>query len=132
MSGRRLRNLIVASVTCLMVLTAFAAQAEDGVLRPTTASMDFYGYIDGANTGDVVSVRTGKGVLCGQFTITQAGRYGFLHVYGDDKMTAVNEGAELKEPLAFFLNGSPLAPIANQEVLWLGDGQKLRVDFTRR
>jgi hypothetical protein len=70
--------------------------------------------------------------LCGQFTIGQEGRYGFLHVYGDDKTTVADEGADLNEPLMFYLNGSPLMPVSLSQIRWLGDGQKLQVDFTRR
>lgn len=97
--------------------------------RPTPYSMDFYGSIKGAVKGDEVAVYDSQGTLSGLFIIDKDGQYGFLHVYGDDKATQVDEGAAKNEALTFELNGEPLVPVSGETILWLGDGQKRRVDF---
>jgi len=95
--------------------------------------MDFYGSINVARSGDEVTVLTDKGVLCGLFVVETPGQYGFLHVYGDDRATEVREGAELNEPLFFYLNGVLLSPPSSiGKLVWLGDGRRLRVDFLGR
>jgi hypothetical protein len=116
----------------LIVLTALSGGAgEIQKPTPTPYSMDLYGGIAGAIPGDAVTVYDPQGTLCGAFTIRLEGRYGFLHVYGDDQATPADEGAKLREPLQFKLNGAPLTPLAGEPVLWLGDGQVLKVDFRR-
>ncbi len=126
-------GMILSGIMLLsLVLSAKVPAAEGPGLKPTLFSMDFYGSIASANPGDSVTVYDEKGTLCGQFTINQEGQYGFLHVYGDDKTTAVHEGADVNGRLTFLLNGVPLVPLSGQELLWLGDGQQIRVDFVRR
>ncbi|MHB8092300.1 MAG: hypothetical protein ACYDH8_12015 [Syntrophales bacterium] len=110
---------------------ASAGTTDGQVLHPTPSSMDFYGYIDGALAGDELAVYDESGVLCGLSTLSIPGQYGFVHVYGDDSTTTVDEGADLDVPLKFYLNGTPLVPLSSREMLWLGDGQRLRVDFRR-
>ena len=126
------RTAIFLPLLLSLLIAAPAARAETGALQPTLLSMDFYGSITQAQPGDQVTVVDANGILCGQFTIGQPGRYGFLHVYGDDRATAVDEGAVANERLTFQLNGAPLQPLPDQDVRWLGDGQKQRVDFTVR
>lgn len=134
---KRLRFIIIILCSALGLflaeLTPAAANQEgtDG-LRPTPYSMDFYGYIEGARAGDIITVYDQEGTLSGKFTLTKDGQYGFLHVYGDDKSTEVDEGARKNEPLRFELNGSPLVPSSGEEIYWLGDGKKQRFDFPRR
>ena len=129
---RNIRGIIPGVIFLLLAAAVCVPAAEKQVIRPTLYSMDFFGYIDAAHVGDELTVYDGQGVLCGRFTIDKEGRYGFLHVYGDDKTTAADEGADPNEPLVFYLNDSPLTPVSYPQIRWLGDGQKLQVDFTRR
>ena len=99
--------------------------------QPTPFSMDFYGYIEEAGVGDIISVFDPDGTLCGEFVVKKAGQYGFLHVYGDDRGTEKDEGAGYGDELTFELNGEPLTPAADETVYWIGDGQRKQVDFTR-
>lgn len=103
-----------------------------GQLTPTPLSMDFYGSIEGAKAGDTVAVYDGSGTLCGRFVINKDGQYGFIHVYGDDSTTVADEGADLNDNLTFKLNGEPLTPSPADAVIWLGNGQKKKVDFIRK
>lgn len=75
------------------------------VARPTAESMDFFGsvLIDGlpAGPGDEVAVICPGDVICGQFTVSSPGQYGFMHVYRDDTSTNEIEGAKPGDPLTF-------------------------------
>ncbi len=117
---------------CLISYPSLGVGSERQVLQPTPLSMDFYGSVNGAQPGDEVTVLTGQGALCGRFVVEKPGQYGFLHVYGDDRTTEVREGASVNEPLFFYLNGAPLTPLSAGQLTWLGDGQRLRVDFLGR
>jgi hypothetical protein len=115
----------------LVLLFALGAWA-DGTLspKPTPYSMDLYGEIGGAVPGDLLTVRDSQGTLCGSFTITREGRYGFLHVFGDDRATPADEGALPGEPLRFSLNHDALTPVAPEAIFWRVDSRE-RVDFRR-
>ena len=100
-------------------------------LKPTPLFMDFYGSIEGASAGDVITAYSSRGVICGRFTVTQKGEYGFMHIYGDDPTTnSIIEGALPNEPITFKLNDATLKP-QQDPVFWIGDGQRQRVDFRR-
>ena len=117
------------TVVLIAVLSLLAAAASGQGLAPTPYSMDVYGGLAGAETGDRVTVRDSDGVSCGEFTVSKPGRYGFLHVYGDDPSTAADEGAVYGDLLTFELNGATLTPLEGKPVRWQGDRQRLRVDF---
>ena len=127
----KFRMYIIAAVLGLLLFTADTgvAGAQDQV-RPTPFSMDFFGYIDGVVVGDKVTVFDFDGVLCGEFTVNKAGQYGFLHVYGDDPNTSVDEGAKAGDLLTFKLNGALL--LSDADIYWAGDRQRKKVDFSRK
>jgi hypothetical protein len=69
-----------------------------GIPAMTPVWTDYLGTfrIDGidAQPGDEIAFFDPQGVLCGQYTVVQAGQYGIVRVYGDDpKTTDVDEGA---------------------------------------
>jgi hypothetical protein len=117
-------TLIFICLLFLLPLSLFA-------LTPTPYNADFYGSVEGAKAGDVVTVYDAAGIICGQFTIVTDGQYGFLHVYGDDKTTPAKDGANLNEPLTFKLNGTLVTPSSGETVLWPGDVQRRQVDFKK-
>ncbi|KPA15626.1 secreted protein containing Peptidase M6, immune inhibitor A [Candidatus Magnetomorum sp. HK-1] len=70
--------------------------------------MDFFGIvtINGvpADMGDEIAVRDPDGVICGKFTVTNQGQYGFMHVYKDDANTSgIDEGAQVGDELTFWI-----------------------------
>lgn len=73
--------------------------------EPTDKWMNFYGnlIISGkeAEMGDRIGVFDSASVLCGVFVVKEKGKYGFLHVYGDDLLTDKDEGAVENEELNF-------------------------------
>ena len=99
--------------------------ASDLSVQITPLSMDFFGVIKGAQKGDIVTVVDPDQVVCGKFVIKTPGQYGFLHVYGDDPATPVDEGAEISDQLTFLLNGKT---IMTDGIVWAGDKQRKRLD----
>lgn len=72
----------------------------------TSESMAIYGTatINGIplTEGDEVAVLDPQGVVCGQYTVTTPGQYGFMHVYKDDPATTTkDEGAQSDDVLTF-------------------------------
>lgn len=124
--------VVMTFLSALCSLTAFSGTADRQAVRFTTASMDFYGCVEGGNVGDRLTVFDEQGTLCGQFTLIKEGQYGFVPVYGDDRGTTVDEGADVGSPLSFYLNGTPVVPVRDQNILWMGDGNRQQVDFRRK
>ncbi|HEX9860225.1 MAG TPA: hypothetical protein VGB23_03410, partial [Nitrospirota bacterium] len=81
------------------------AQRHFTVAGKTTESMDFFGTvtIDGkpAKVGDEVAAICPGDVVCGQFTVTTEGQYGFMHVYKDESSTSEIEGAKTGDTILF-------------------------------
>jgi len=108
----------------------------------TGESMDIYGNltIDGlpAAPGDEIAAMDPDGVICGQFTVTEAGQYGFMHVYRDDPLTPVDEGADMGDLLTFRvwdssvgveLDATPNVMSGPNPPAWTFDGDVAWVDF---
>ncbi|MCP4708618.1 MAG: hypothetical protein GY869_08345 [Planctomycetes bacterium] len=118
------------AVLLLTVGIGFAGESDRvGGVRPAPFSMDFYGYIKGAAIGDTLTILDPDGTICGEFVVKKPDQYGFLHVYGDDQSTDVDEGGNAGDELRFELNGKPLAPISGEKIYWTGDRQRQQVDF---
>jgi hypothetical protein len=62
---------------------------------------------DDLPVGTVVTVRDDDGILCGISVVKTAGMYGLLHVYADDPITSVDEGASIGDTLRIFVNDVP-------------------------
>jgi hypothetical protein len=103
-------------------------------LVPTNSWMNFYGLectLDGQllPVGSVITVRDPEGILCGEFTVTQAGRYGLLPVYGGDLSTQVDEGAVPGDSLHFYINGILATVAGPDEPLWTAMGDLKQVNL---
>jgi len=102
-----------------------AAISTDKIKR-TPFSMDIYGSIDCAKTGDQLTVFDSDQIPCGTFTIIKPSQYGFLHVYGDDPQTPQDEGARIGDTLSFQIND---VPIDVDPIVWSGDARRQRFDI---
>ncbi len=108
----------------VLVSTSNAFEASISI---TPISMDFFGTITGAETGDIITVVDPDQVVCGKFVLSKKSRYGFLHVYGDDPTTPVDEGAEVSDRLTFLLNGKL---ITTDGIIWSGDKHRRNLNLS--
>ena len=105
-----------------------------GTLVPTNSWMNFYGLectLDGQPlpAGTVITVRDPEGILCGEFRVTQAGRYGVMPVYRDDPSTQVDEGALPGDSLHFYINGVLATVTGPDEPVWTAMGDLKQVNL---
>jgi PKD repeat protein len=98
----------------------------------TPFSVDFYGFAVGGqwNSGDVVTAYDPDGVLCGRTVVKNLDQYGFLHVYGDDPLTDVDEGAVQGDVITFEVNGAVMRVVGPDEARWTADGDCWQVDLS--
>lgn len=94
------------------------------IAAATNTWVDFY---CGANTyrgydlpiGAIVEAIDPDGVKCGEFMVTTAGEYGFMHVYGDDEFADGDQGAVAGDQLRFFVNG--IEAMTSSTPIWTQD-----------
>jgi len=103
-------------------------------LAPTNSWMNFYGLectLDEQPppVGTVITVRDPEGVLCGEFPVIQAGRYGLMPVYGDELATEADEGAVPGDSLDFYINGIKATVTGPDEPVWTAMGDLKQVNL---
>lgn len=103
-------------------------------LAPTNSWMNFYGLectLDGQPlpVGALITVRNPDGVFCGEFSVTKAGRYGLMPVYGDELATEGHEGAVPGDSLDFYINGIKATVTGPDEPLWTTMGDLKQVNL---
>ena len=100
---------------------------------------DFWGTItiDGspAPVGTIVAAYDPDSIYIGDFIVTEAGQYGFLHAYGDDGTTTSDEGADVGDALTFRaflpLSTTPLALTPDSGTpTWQGRGNRTEVNLS--
>lgn len=109
---------------------------------PQPAWVDFTGALQicavGADPGDEVAAFDPQGVLCGQCSVTTAGYYGWLHVYGDDPDTPEDEGATAGDLITFKVwdadaqresTAHPVAIPGQEPPSWTQNGDQAEVDL---
>ncbi len=117
----RVENINFAQSGIMIVLTPIT---DTIAFPPTNRWVDFY---CDANTfkdyplpvGSVVEAYDPDGVKCGEFNVTTAGEYGFMHTYGDDEFTDFDEGANVGDVIRFYVNG--IEAIASGNAVWTAD-----------
>ncbi|MFH0990670.1 MAG: T9SS type A sorting domain-containing protein [bacterium] len=120
----------------VLLLMGGVVSLLQGQVVPTTTWTDFYSSNTTLNgspiqVGAVIEAFDAQGVLCGQFTVTTAGMYGYLHVYGDDPTTTgVDEGASPGDTIRFKINGTPAT--STVAAIWVAGnpGAILQIDLT--
>lgn len=105
-----------------------------GQIRPTTQWVNFYGLESKFGkallpVGAVITAHDPQGVLCGEFSVTQAGRYGLMPVYGDDPSTAVDEGAMPGDAIEFRVNGVRARTTGPDKPVWTAFGDLKQVEL---
>ncbi|MBI3873136.1 MAG: HYR domain-containing protein, partial [candidate division Zixibacteria bacterium] len=94
--------------------------SHSGLLNPTMRFTDFWSPMNPAQSelvqGDQLTVKTQSGVICGECTVGAGGAF-LVHVFGDDPVTAIVEGARDGELLQFEVNGVP-AQVTDGSAFW--------------
>ena len=115
-------------IMALMVAIGMTAAALGQVI-PTNNWTDFAGLectINGTAmpVGSIVQGFDQSGVLCGQRTSTDLGKYVAMPVYGDDDFTGgVDEGCVFGEVIVFKVNGIVATKLGPGSAQWGGIGQ---------
>ena len=125
----------ISGVLFGMFVLAFGPLEVGAGVTPTNEWVDFYSFnttFQGAPVpiGAVVDAYDPDGVHCGTFTVTNSGRYGFLHVYGDDPNTEEDEGAVPGDTITFRINGVPATPLGPDAPVWTSKGDRWQVDLS--
>ncbi|MGQ9667261.1 MAG: hypothetical protein ACUVWB_08100, partial [Anaerolineae bacterium] len=126
------RWFILVALAILLVLPGTAG-AQGPI--PTNEWVNFYGLntlLNGAPVpvGAVITAYDPQGVLCGQFVVHTAGRYGVMPVYRDDPMTPTDEGAGPGDTLAFRINGLPATALGPGAPVWTANGDVIQVELS--
>ncbi|MEE8470003.1 MAG: hypothetical protein V3S51_01595 [Dehalococcoidia bacterium] len=105
-----------------------------GSLVPTNQWVNFYGLESTFGkqplpVGVLITVRDPQGVVCGEFSVTQAGRYGLIPVYGDDPLTEVDEGAVPGDLLEFRVDGVRAKVTGPDRPVWTAMGDLKQVNL---
>jgi hypothetical protein len=80
--------------------------------------------------GAVVEAYDPDSVLCGSFTVTTEGEYGFLFVYRDDTLTVeMDEGALPGDTITFKINGFPVKILGPDTSAWTENGDIFEIDL---
>jgi len=129
MNFRRFSTVLPLLAFFLLTTSTYAAE-----VIPTDKNVDFYGTLtvngEPAPVGTIVEAYDPDGVLCGRFTVTKEGKYGFLHVYADDDTTSdVDEGAKPGDTITFKVDGKTATPKGPDDPVWTADGARLHVDL---
>lgn len=123
-------KFIIASAWLVLLLAVLGTAGNDvGGVQPTTTFADYFGDVNltrgvGAPVGTVVSaVSVSSNTLIGKFVVETNGKYGLMHVYGDDSVTPQIEGPLEGQLVNFFVNGTFAAtlkfPAANSNSIRL-------------
>ncbi|MFH2056548.1 MAG: HYR domain-containing protein, partial [bacterium] len=107
--------------------------ANAGEVTPTLEWVDLYcaeAYFDDMllPLGTVIEAFDMDDHLCGQWTVTEEGRYGFMPVYTDDPWTAEDEGCDTNEVITLRVNGFEVEPF-NAPLIWVGNGERIETCF---
>jgi len=128
------------SVTAYFV--AAAARTHFPRMAAQPSWVDFQGSLSICGTpaepGDEVAAFDARGAICGQFTVTASGYYGWLHAYGDDAATSQVEGAAPGDQLTFKvwdasaqqeLVAHPVAVAGQPAPSWTLNGDRFQLDL---
>jgi hypothetical protein len=112
---------------------------DNQVVTPTPYFSDVFGNVlvnvtpestgEPAPIGTLIQAYDPRGVLVGAFTVTIAGTYGYLRIYGEDSTsTPPIPGMRLNELVSFRVNGAPA--VAKPSFYWQNDHLVHRVDLS--
>ena len=123
--NRILRHIFGALLLSAMGISTSFSQ----VVAPTPFFTSFFDSTSTYNgqplvVGTIIESYDVDGVLNGRDTVTIAGVYGFMPVYGDDNNSGVDEGALEGELIRFTVNGRDATVVAG-DAIWSNQAIKL-------
>ena len=123
------KNVLLCSFLLALVVSSVKADSEAPEWVDFSGSITVNG--NPAPVGTVVEAIDPDGIVCGQYTVSTEGLYGFLHTYRDDITTAgVDEGADPGDSIIFHVNGILATPTVNSGGLtWTSNGDQNSVDL---
>jgi len=122
---------LVSLLVLVLTLTYSLTQASS---NPGPEWVNFYS----ANTtfldqpipaGAVIEAFDTQHVKCGQFTVTDEGKYGYLACLRDDATTLEDDGADPGDVITFTINGLPAVASGPDDPIWTSHGDLLEVDL---
>ena len=120
-------SCVVFLITAAFTLICSISFSEEPMVTPSFIYLYGYGPL---SVGDVVTVSTEEGVLCGKTIVTVDGQYGQMAVYGDDTTTKdKKDGAGSGERLVIKINGEPIDFPSGREPVFGVDGETYQVDL---
>lgn len=117
----------------LIVAVAAISQIAFAQVQPTPEWVNFYSQNSTFNgqplpVGAIVSAYDADGVLCGEFTVVDAGEYGLMPCYRDDATTAEDEGATVGDTITFKVSG--VDAVTTETFEWTENGALFEADLT--
>ncbi len=105
---KRIFKLTTLALACALMLAGAAAADDDPF--PTDLHTRFYNSNstflgEPLPVGSIIKAYDPDGVWCGVDTVTIAGQYGYMAVYGDSPYFAGDQGAETNDSITFTVNG---------------------------
>jgi hypothetical protein len=131
--GDSVKTIAAKSALLAGLMIALCSIATADVI-PTNEFAAFYSentMFDGQPVlvGSIIDAYDVDGVHCGRFVVKDAGKFGFMPVYGDDDWSeGVDEGADAGQPIAFKINGRDAQVVAGDPT-WF-DGSEISVNLT--
>ncbi len=122
---------LVSLLVLVLTLTYSLTQASS---NPGPEWVNFYS----ANTtfldqpipaGAVIEAFDTQHVKCGQFTVTDEGKYGYLACLRDDATTLEDDGADPGDVITFTINGLPAVASGPDDPIWTSHGDLLEVNL---
>ena len=116
------------------LLFQFPAFTQSVTITPQW--MNVYGtadLLDGspAAIGTLIQAYDPDNVLCGTWEVYSAGLFGYMAIYRDDPLTAVDEGMEEGDTIRFLVNSAESQTEDGDPVLWSMASDPLMVNLVR-
>ncbi|MFQ5769957.1 MAG: T9SS type A sorting domain-containing protein [bacterium] len=123
-------RLLIVAVIFVTLISPVLAQ-----VTPTNEWVNFWSGNSKINTtpipvSSVVQAFDPQGVLCGEFTVMMAGKYGLMAVYRDDATTAIDEGAQPGDTISFTINNKLANPKGPASPIWSENGDNKNLNLT--
>ena len=79
--------------------------------------------------GDVIEAYDPDGVLCGQWFVSEEGKFGLMPVYRDDFTSGEDEGCDPGDAVTIKLNGQNVTPFIADDIIWAENGAQYYACF---